>query len=73
MIYLNIILTLIFLTLLSFILIIVYIIKKYGKSITQMSQVTEQISPKNILIDNKQLEDSMKMLNNLFGNKLNKK
>jgi hypothetical protein len=55
------------------ILIIVYIIKKYGKSITQMSQVTEQISPKNIPIDNKQLEDSMKMLNNLFGNKLNKK
>lgn len=69
MIYLNVILTLIFLVLLSFFILGVFMIKKYGKSISQMKKMSDTISPNNIPIDNKQIEESMKMLSSIFGKK----
>lgn len=44
-------------------------IKKYGKSISQMKKMSDTISPNNIPIDNKQIEESMKMLSSIFGKK----
>jgi hypothetical protein len=66
MIYLNFILTVLCLILLSFLVCIILFWKKYGKNIIKLSQNNPFMGKYPVINDSKQMEDSMKLIGNLF-------
>lgn len=68
MIYLNFILTILCLILLSFLVCIIYFWKKYGKNLLKMTQKTPFSGGYPLMGDPNQLGEAMKMMNNLFKN-----
>lgn len=64
MVYLNVILTVLCLILLSFLVFGVFLYKKFGKSLTNLKDTP--VLPN--FGDPKQMEQSMKMINNLMKN-----
>jgi len=61
MIYLNVILTILCLILLSFLVGFIFLFKKYGKKLSNLGQVPR-------IGDPKQMEESMKMIGKLMKN-----
>lgn len=69
MIYLNIILTILTLVLISILSFLVFIYKKFGKNFSNISKQVPQL-PQGL--DSKQLAESMKMFEHMFGAKQRK-
>ena len=68
MIYLNVILTVLCVILLSFLVGILYFWKKYGKKLMKFGKNTPSTSELPKIGDPKQMEESMKMIGNLLKN-----
>lgn len=68
MVYLNVILTILCLILLSFLVGFIYIFKKYGKKLSNLTKTTPNLGGFPPIGDPKQMEESMKMINNLMKN-----
>jgi hypothetical protein len=68
MVYLNVILTILCVILLSFLIAFIYLIKKYGKKLSNLSKTTSNLGGFPPLGNPKQMEESMKMIGNLMKN-----